>query len=107
MERMEIDPAKQYVIVCPDRTKALELQEKWVAFLRGGVRAIFLYDDVAVVPVEQVVGWTTWDGLMKITDAPCQCICGWSGKVEECEPDIDGDGNLGCPNCLLVVSVVI
>jgi len=61
MDRIEIDPTKSYVIVCPDKRTALELQEKWVAFLRGGVQAIFLHDHVAVVPVEQVVGWTTWE----------------------------------------------
>lgn len=29
--------------------------------------------------------------------------CGWSGFVFECEPDIDGDGNPGCPDCNAVV----
>jgi len=28
------------------------------------------------------------------------CImCGWWGKVGEMEPDVDGDGSLGCPIC--------
>jgi len=58
---IEIDPNKQYVIICPDKQKALELQKFWISFLAGGVRAIFLYGNIAVVPVEQVVGWTTWD----------------------------------------------
>ncbi|MFH1738997.1 MAG: hypothetical protein ABIH23_08310 [bacterium] len=25
--------------------------------------------------------------------------CGWEGSVYQCEPDCDGDGSLGCPNC--------
>jgi len=25
--------------------------------------------------------------------------CGWRGFVFDAEPDIDGDGNLGCPKC--------
>ena len=35
------------------------------------------------------------DGLlMRITDQPMYCpYCGWGGKLESCEPDIDGDGN--------------
>jgi hypothetical protein len=61
MRTLEIDPNRQYVIVCPDKEKALELQRVWVAFLAGGVQAIFLHDHVAVLPVEQVVGWTTWE----------------------------------------------
>lgn len=43
---------------------------------------------------------------MKITDAPAMCAkCGWKGTVWECEPDIDGDGNLGCPDCNAIVYV--
>jgi len=58
---LQIDPAERYVIVVKDKKMGLQLQEKWEAFLRGGVQAIFLYNNVAVVPVEQVVGWTTWE----------------------------------------------
>jgi hypothetical protein len=25
--------------------------------------------------------------------------CGWSGPVGDCEPDVDGEGSLGCPKC--------
>jgi len=29
--------------------------------------------------------------------------CGWTGRVNDCEPDVDGDGSLGCPRCRVVV----
>ncbi len=41
---------------------------------------------------------------MKITDVSCSCTCGWNGTVGDCEPDIDGDGGLGCPVCLETVT---
>lgn len=44
---------------------------------------------------------------MRITDYPCKCECGWTGTVWDCEPDIDGDGSLGCPVCLKVVDTRI
>ena len=31
--------------------------------------------------------------------------CGWTGKVDDMEPDIDGDGSLGCPVCSTVIVV--
>jgi len=31
------------------------------------------------------------------------CACGWSGIVDNCIPDVDGDGSLGCPKCEKVV----
>lgn len=30
--------------------------------------------------------------------------CGWCGVVRDCAPDVDGDGSLGCPDCLSVVT---
>ena len=42
--------------------------------------------------------------MMKITDVRCRCGCGWSGTVGDCEPDIDGDGNPGCPACSKVIT---
>ena len=37
---------------------------------------------------------------MKITEVPVYCPkCNWQGTVIDCEPDIDGDGGLGCPRC--------
>ena len=40
----------------------------------------------------------------RITDVACVCpVCGWTGTVGECEPDVDGDGSLGCPKCNAVV----
>lgn len=42
----------------------------------------------------------------KITDVLCQCPgCGWAGTVGDCEPDVDGDGSLGCPRCNQVVTI--
>lgn len=36
-----------------------------------------------------------------IGDVKCRCIyCEWAGTVYDCEPDVDGDGSLGCPKCL-------
>lgn len=41
-----------------------------------------------------------------IHDATMTCDkCGWSGKVYDCEPDIDGDGGLGCPKCKSVAKM--
>lgn len=35
-----------------------------------------------------------------IHDQAMVCIaCGWRGTVGDCEPDVDGDGSLGCPLC--------
>lgn len=45
--------------------------------------------------------------LPSITEQPCHCPCGWVGTVWDCEGDVDGDGNLGCPNCLEVVEVKV
>ena len=37
---------------------------------------------------------------MKITDVRMFCpVCQWQGQIINCEPDIDGDGSLGCPRC--------
>lgn len=36
--------------------------------------------------------------LGSILDAQLRCpLCGTVSKVGECEPDVDGDGSLGCP----------
>ena len=38
----------------------------------------------------------------KIIDVKLVCpVCKFITSVGEAEPDIDGDGNLGCPKCLL------
>lgn len=35
---------------------------------------------------------------------PMRCPkCSWRGPVGACEPDVDGDGSLGCPQCETVV----
>ena len=41
--------------------------------------------------------------LKSILDVICWCKCGWNGSVGETEPDVDGDGSLGCPRCFKVV----
>ena len=42
--------------------------------------------------------------LPRIGDVRVACpACGWGGVVDECEPDVDGDGSLGCPKCGTVV----
>lgn len=42
--------------------------------------------------------------MQKIGDVRGSCSrCGWWGTVYEAEPDVDGDGSLGCPQCLSVV----
>ncbi len=38
--------------------------------------------------------------LTSILDVKVQCgLCRWKGQVRDCEPDVDGDGSLGCPEC--------
>jgi len=44
--------------------------------------------------------------LPRITDGAARCPCGWWGTIGDCEPDVDGDGNLGCPECFKVVETV-
>lgn len=42
--------------------------------------------------------------LPGITSVPAVCqACEWQGTAGECEPDIDGDGSLGCPRCRGIV----
>jgi len=44
---------------------------------------------------------------VKISDAKVKCpACGWKGTVNDCEPDVDGDGSPGCPVCLCNVIMV-
>lgn len=39
--------------------------------------------------------------LRRITEIPCKCpTCGWQGVTGDCKTDVDGDGNLGCPECI-------
>lgn len=45
--------------------------------------------------------------MMRITDHPASCSCGWQGTVDECIPDVDDQGNLGCPKCEKVITVVV
>lgn len=43
--------------------------------------------------------------LPSITDTRCVCWnCGWLGTAGQATPDVDGDGNLGCPTCNEVVT---
>ena len=42
--------------------------------------------------------------MNSITDVKCYCqYCNWFGTLKDCEPDIDGDGSLGCPECSRVM----
>lgn len=42
--------------------------------------------------------------MYSITMTLCYCfVCDWLGTVGECEPDVDGDGSLGCQVCREVV----
>lgn len=39
-----------------------------------------------------------WVGLSSILDVPMKCeLCGIVSCAGDCEPDVDGDGSLGCP----------
>jgi DNA-directed RNA polymerase subunit RPC12/RpoP len=41
-----------------------------------------------------------------ITDVVGLCAsCGWKGAVREMEPDVDGEGSLGCPRCGNIIIV--
>ena len=33
--------------------------------------------------------------------------CRWTGRVDDCEPDVDDEGSLGCPRCLVVVKEAV
>jgi hypothetical protein len=36
--------------------------------------------------------------LGRIGDVPMKCqLCGAITRLDDCEPDVDGDGSLGCP----------
>ena len=40
--------------------------------------------------------------LPSITEIPCTCMeCEWTGVTGDCEADIKGDGELGCPVCFM------
>ncbi len=44
---------------------------------------------------------------MSILDVTVVCPeCGWYGVVRDCAPDVDGEGGLGCPDCLSVVTEI-
>ena len=41
-----------------------------------------------------------------ILDQIFQCsACNWEGTLYDCEPDVDGDGSPGCPECGLVANM--
>lgn len=45
--------------------------------------------------------------LISILDVIMQCPeCSKMWTVGQAEPDIDGDGSLGCPECLIVLKQV-
>lgn len=41
---------------------------------------------------------------MRITDVPCNCACGWSGKGGDCELDMTRHNPICCPVCLTPVT---
>lgn len=44
--------------------------------------------------------------LQSIGSVACVCSkCNWQGCVYDCEPDVDNDGSLGCPECLTIIDV--
>ena len=45
--------------------------------------------------------------MQRITDIERSCPCGWSGTVGEMDPDVDGEGSLGCPECGVVIVVTV
>ena len=43
---------------------------------------------------------------MRITEVKVRCpVCGWAGTIGDAEPDVDGEGSPGCPECLCNVSI--
>lgn len=43
--------------------------------------------------------------MRSITEVQMICPnCNWTGPVADCEPDVDGDGSLGCPECEGIVT---
>jgi hypothetical protein len=52
--------------------------------------------------------WKKSKSLPRITDQPAKCVkCGWIGTVWDCEGDVDRNGNLGCPECLEIIEVIV
>lgn len=44
--------------------------------------------------------------MKSIMEVRVECItCGWIGMVGDCEPDIDGEGSLGCPECCSIIAI--
>jgi hypothetical protein len=38
-----------------------------------------------------------------VLNVPMRCPkCGWTWTLKDCEPDVDGDGGMGCPKCRAV-----
>ncbi len=46
--------------------------------------------------------WHKWLNIIEYQTFQC-LACGWKGILYNCEPDIDGEGNPGCPECGRVV----
>ena len=45
--------------------------------------------------------------LSSILDIEVKCpVCGWKGMIRDTEPDVDGDGSPGCPQCLCNVIAI-
>lgn len=38
--------------------------------------------------------------MKSILEQVVSCItCSWIGTVDDCEPELNGEGDLGCPRC--------
>lgn len=47
--------------------------------------------------------------MKSIMDQEVECTenaCDWSGTVNDCPPDVDGEGTIGCPLCQAAVREV-
>ena len=46
--------------------------------------------------------------MQSIGEFPVICtVCRWAGTVEDCIPDVDSGGSLGCPMCNAVIDARI
>lgn len=103
METVEVDVKK----LAKEVTISVVLRDfkQWQIRIRVGMWLIKLAAWIMWVNIEfkEKVLFDETDGLISITEQPCQCPCGWVGTVWDCEGDVDGDGGLVCPECLRLI----
>ena len=64
MQITEIDPNKKYVLALPDASRhfALEINARLKELKEGNETTLIIFGtDVAVIPADQVVGYTTFE----------------------------------------------